>query len=260
MSSRSEQKQRARAEREAAEREAARSAGRRRRLYSLGAAVLAAAVMVAVAVAIGSSGSSKPKTSGASAKSDVTAVAQLLSGIPQSGNRLGMASAPVTIDYYGDLQCPVCRDFTLGALPELISTDVRAGTVKLRYRSLQTATADLATFRQQQVAALAAGRQRRLWHYVELFYRQQGTENSGYVTGPFLQRIAEQVPGLDLSAWTAARDNAALTAEVTADGAAAARAAAAATPTLIIAGPKGTRTAGDLSYAGIAADIAAVSS
>ena len=38
-------------------------------------------------------------------------------GIPQSGNALGNPTAPVTLEYFGDLECPICREFTLGALP-----------------------------------------------------------------------------------------------------------------------------------------------
>ena len=157
MASRAEQKQQARASaRRSSARRSSRRA-RRRRLYGLGGAVAIAAVIVVVAIAISSGGSSKPKTNGGG-KGDVAAVTALLRGIPQSGNRLGDPSAPVTVDYYGDLECPVCRDFTLGALPQLISKEVRAGKVKLRYRSLQTATSDPSTFRLQQIAALAAGR------------------------------------------------------------------------------------------------------
>jgi protein-disulfide isomerase len=260
MASRAEQKQQARAQREAIEREAQQSAARRRRLYGLGGAVAIAAVIVVVAIAISSGGSSKPKTNGAG-KGDVAAVTALLRGIPQAGNRLGNPSAPVTVDYYGDLECPVCRDFTLGALPQLISKEVRAGKVKLRYRSLQTATSDPSTFRLQQIAALAAGKQRRLWQFVELFYRQQGEEGTGYVTGPYLQRIAEQVPGLDLAGWTSARDDAALASEVGADSTDAGRIGANATPWLHIAGPKGTRAlSGNVSYTDLTSDVSAVSS
>ena len=32
---------------------------------------------------------------------------------------------------------------------------------------------------------------------VRFFYRNQGVENSGYVTAPFLRRLAHATPGLD---------------------------------------------------------------
>ncbi len=134
-------------------------------------------------------------------------VAALLSGIAQHGNTLGDAAAPVTLEYFGDLQCPYCREFTLGALVTLIQRYVRAGTLKIEYRSLESATRVPATFRTQQTAALAAGRQNKLWNFIELFYREQGRENSGYVTEGFLQGLAQQVPGLNLLAWSVARNS-----------------------------------------------------
>jgi hypothetical protein len=46
-----------------------------------------------------------------------------------------------------------------------------------------------------------------MWYFVELFYREQGREDSGYVTNAYLQAIARQVPGLNLSVWEAARED-----------------------------------------------------
>src|SRR5205807_9810713 len=76
---------------------------------------------------------------------------------PQSGNTLGRPNAPVTMQYFGDLQCPVCKSFTEGALQPLIQNYVRPGILKIEFRSLETATREPETFRTQQVAALAAG-------------------------------------------------------------------------------------------------------
>lgn len=64
----------------------------------------------------------------------------LLDGIPEHGNALGRPNAPVTLQYFGDLECPICHDFTLGALRRLIADDVRSGRLKIEYRSLSTAT------------------------------------------------------------------------------------------------------------------------
>ena len=137
-------------------------------------------------------------------------VASLLAGIPQRGNALGNPTAPVTLQYFGDLQCPFCRQFTFGALPVIIRRWVRSGTLRIEYRSMKTATRELETFKSQQIAALAAGKQNRLWDFIDLFYREQGRENSGYVDEDFLQGLAQQVPGLNLLAWTVARNDPAL--------------------------------------------------
>ena len=111
----------------------------------------------------------------------------------------------MTLQYFGDLQCPICKDFTLGALPTLIQKYVRTGKLKIEYRNLETATREPETFKTQQVAALAAGKQQKMWYYIELFYHEQGEENTEYVTENYLQTLAQQVPGLNLASWTAAQ-------------------------------------------------------
>ena len=131
----------------------------------------------------------------------------LLADIPQSANALGSATAPVTLQYFGDLQCPYCRDFTLEVLPSIIERWVRAEDLRIEYHALETATREPEVFVAQQVAALAAGRQERTWHFIETFYREQGEEGSGYVTDRFLEGIASQVPDLNLSQWTGDRSD-----------------------------------------------------
>jgi protein-disulfide isomerase len=257
MASRKEQKAALRAAREQREREIAAAGRRRRRLYQLGAVLGGAIVVVVAAVAIASAGHSKstPQASGAATR----AVNAELAGIPQSGNALGSSSAKVTMDYYGDLECPVCKDFTLGALPEVISKQVRPGDLQIRYRSLQTATRDASTFATQQVAALAAGRQNRMWQFVELFYREQGAEGTDYVNDGYLQKLAGQVSGLNVAKWKSDRSQPALSNEVSSDAQAATAAGASATPTLVIKGPGGTKTLdGDVPYSDVASAISAV--
>jgi protein-disulfide isomerase len=151
--------------------------------------------------------STTPHLAAAGVPSEVTA---LLAGIPQRGNRLGKPGAPLTVQFFGDLQCPYCRLFALSSLNTLISRYVRPGKLNIEYRSLRSATHDPETFVAQQVAALAAGKQNRLWNFVELFYREQREEDSGYVTEAFLDNLAQQVPGLNLVAWTASRGDAEL--------------------------------------------------
>jgi protein-disulfide isomerase len=70
-------------------------------------------------------------------------------------------------------------------------------------------------FKIQQVAALAAGKQQKAWQYLELFYHQQGEENSGYVNESYLQGLAQQVPGLDVAKWTNDRSDPVLATAVT---------------------------------------------
>jgi protein-disulfide isomerase len=166
----------------------------------------------------------------------------LLSGIPQAGAVLGHSRAPVTMQVFSDLECPFCRELALGAQNRLIRRFVRTGKLKIEFRSLETATREPLTFRAQQAAALAAGRQNKLWYFIEVFYREQGAEGSGYVTPAYLRRIARQVPGLNLSAWNAARASPALTATLDRDEQAAIQLRLRGTPSILLG-----RTGGRLS-------------
>jgi protein-disulfide isomerase len=234
MSTRAEQRAARRAEREARERAAASAAARRRRLSLLGGALVAAAIVVAIAIAVSSGGSSKNSAGG---RAGAQAVAAELRGVPQAGTTIGNPKAPVTITEYADLQCPICRDFNLNTFPELLSKEIRTGHVKMVYRNLETATSDSQVFRTQQTAALAAGKQSKLWNYVELFYRNQGSEDSGYVTGSFLSALARSIPGLDFSTWARDRGDSSLGAQVTADASAARKLGFNSTPSFVVQGP-----------------------
>jgi protein-disulfide isomerase len=45
---------------------------------------------------------------------------------------------------------------------------------------------------------LAAGLQDRLWNLQEALYRNQGAENSGWVTDDLIRELAGEIPGLDV--------------------------------------------------------------
>lgn len=249
MASRTKQKEEARARRLAEERARAERARRTRRLQMVGGTVVGAIIIVVVLILI-SSGGAKKETglqTGTNASSTVTAVNNMLAGIPQSGNTLGNAKAPVTMTYYGDYQCPVCQAFTLnGGFPQLVAKDVRSGKVKVVYKSFCTATCnspDPNVFSTQQAAGLAAGKQNQFWQYTELFYREQGAEDSGYVTESFLTGLARQLPSLNYTSWQSARSDPNLAAQVQSDIKSAQQLGVNGTPTLIFSGPKGQAAA-----------------
>lgn len=261
MASRKAQREEARARRLAEEKARLERERRQRRLRMIGGVVIAAVAVVVVAIAISSGGSHKGGLAkGTAATKTVSQVQSLLSGIPQNGTRLGDPKAPVTLTYYGDLECPVCQAFTLNAFKELVSKDVRGGKVQVVYKSLQTATQDQQTFQMQQVAALAAGEQQRFWNYVELFYHEQGQEGSGYVNETYLDSLAQQVPGLNINSWRSARNSSTLTAQIPSDAQQASAIGANATPTLVLKGPKGQAQpiAGDVPYSSLQKTIQSV--
>ena len=91
----------------------------------------------------------------------------------------GDPKAPVVLTEFADLQCPFCRDYALNVLPQIIERYVRTGRLRLelRLRAFLGADSDVAGR-----AAQAAATRDRMWNFVDLFYRNQGTENTGYVT------------------------------------------------------------------------------
>jgi protein-disulfide isomerase len=264
MASRTKMKEEARARRIAEERAAAERTRKRRRMQMLGGILIVAVAVIAVAIAVSSGGGGSKgiaKTNKDQAKT-IAAVSTLLSGIPQSGATLGNPKAPVKITYYGDLECPVCQAFTLqGGFPQLVQHEVRSGKAQVTFSPFQTATRDPQTFQTQQIAALAAGMQKKFWDFTELFYRQQGAEGTNYVTEDYLDTLAHQVPGLNYNQWLQDRKNPALLAEEQGQTATAAGLGVNSTPTLIFKGPKGTANppAGVLDYSQIQQAINQVS-
>jgi protein-disulfide isomerase len=243
MASRTKQKEAARARRLAEERAAAERARRARRTRMLGGVLALAVAIVGVAIAIsvsGGGGSSAPKPNSPAAKQASTTVNGLLAGVHQSGTTLGSPSAAVTVTEYGDLECAHCQDFALNAESQLIANDVKAGKVKLVFKSLETASGsnpDPSAFVSQQSAAYAAGAQNKAWNYILLFYHEQGQEGTAYVTQAYLEGLATQIPGLNLPQWLS--QSRSFTGQVTSDQQAAQASGYTSTPTILVQGPKG---------------------
>jgi protein-disulfide isomerase len=215
---RKQRREQARAQRKAMEEAAAAGAVRRARMTRLGIVVSVVVVAIVLVLVITSGGSKSGIPASKAAKNSVThEIAGLISGIPQSGNALGSPTAPVTLQYFGDLECPICREFTTGALPSIFAKWVRTGKLRIEYHSMETATREPEVFKTQQIAAYAAGKQNKAWYFIETFYHEQGEEDSGYVTEKYLQGIASQVPGLNLAKWTSDRNDPELANEVRTD-------------------------------------------
>jgi protein-disulfide isomerase len=225
-------------------------------------AVALAAVLIAISIG-GSKTASAVKPTSPAAKKAQTTVNALLKGIPQQGNTLGSPSAKVTLTEYGDLVCPVCKSFALGAENQLIANEVRSGKVKVVYKALETASgaANNSMFVPSQSAALAAGQQKLGWNFIELFYHEQGDETQSYVTDSYLGGLAKQISGLDFSQWSSDRQSSSLSTQVNKDMQDAASAGYSSTPTLLVTGPKSQARpiVGQASYSALQSAIKSVS-
>ena len=174
---------------------------RRTQLIAIGAF---AAVIVVVAIVIGLGGSDGEGGSDGDLSASSAQVESLFEGIPQDGVRLGEPDAEATVIEFVDLQCPFCAEFAVNAMPRVVEERVRSGELALELQILTFLGED--SVEAGQLAA-AAAQQDRLWHFADLFFLNQGAENTGYVTEEFLTDLAEATPGLDAEEALSQRDS-----------------------------------------------------
>ncbi|HEU4943858.1 MAG TPA: thioredoxin domain-containing protein [Solirubrobacterales bacterium] len=219
---------------------------RRQRVVQLGsAAAFLAIVVVAVLIVIGQSQTDGGDTSLEGA--DV--VRQELAGIPQDELVLGDPGARVTLVEFGDLQCPVCKGYAEEVIPDVIDSKVRGGEARIEFRNFTIISEESVP---AAAAAIAAGKQGRGWNFVELFYRNQGIERSGYVTDEFLTEIARGAGVPDIAKWDTDRKSRRVLSAVSADTTEAEQLGLGGTPSFAVEGPgtKGLEPLGTLGSAG----------
>jgi protein-disulfide isomerase len=227
--------------------------GRNAVFVGAGVAALGIAVVLILVSVLGSSngGSASPPPAVSAASTETTettpgapavpkiagaaATAALFRGIPQRLNQLGDPKAKVTMLEFADLQCPYCRDYTVGALPAVVKDYVRTGKVKLIFSGMEFIGADSDKALR---AVYAAGLQGKLWNYLDLLYKSQGAENSGWVTDGLLRQVGDSIPGLDTDKLMADRNSPDVEAALAASAQQASSARVNQTPTFF-AGPTG---------------------
>ncbi len=185
MASRKDEKEQRRQERLEAEQAESSQAARQRMFAIIGGVALVAVVVVVALIVISQSGGG-----GGGNANDITtnSTVDLVDGLDQNGTVLGDPNAKAKIVEFGDLQCPACKPFSDKSIPELLSGPVTAGDAQIEFKNfviIGPQSVDAAK------AALAASEQGRYWQFIETFYANQGTENSGYVTDEFLTNVAK---------------------------------------------------------------------
>jgi protein-disulfide isomerase len=220
---------------------AAQASERRQRLLKLGAAaVFGAILIVAAAILVSQSGSDSGGGNAGDIR-DAGLVNGQLEGIPQDGLVLGEPGVRTRVIEFGDLQCPVCKEYSETVIPKLIAGPVRQGKAKLEFRNYliigpQSVAAG--------AAAIAAGRQGKGWNYVELFYRNQGVENSGYADDAFLEAVARAAGVPDIARWNSDRKSPAVKKEMKQTSDQAVSFGFNGTPSFMVTGPNGTKALG----------------
>jgi protein-disulfide isomerase len=156
---------------------------RKRTLWLFAVSIVAALVVVGIAIALSQGGDD----AGGSGDDNPSGATRLFEGIPQHGARLGKPDAPLRMVEFIDLQCPFCAQYSAQILPTLVQRYVRSGKLSIELRPLAFIGDDS---ERGAKAVASAATQNRAWQFAELFYANQGPENSGYATPAFLRKIA----------------------------------------------------------------------
>jgi protein-disulfide isomerase len=167
------------------------SGGDAKRRNVILASIAAVAVVAVAAVLLLSGGGDDGNGGGASGggSAEVQGVQEtneMLDGIKEEGSALGDPEAPVTMIEFADLQCPFCKQFALSTYPVLVNDYVREGKLRIEFATLAFIGPDS---EKGARAAAAAGEQGREAYFTQLWYWNQGTENSGYADDAFIEKI-----------------------------------------------------------------------
>jgi protein-disulfide isomerase len=123
---------------------------------------------------------------------------RLFGGVPQEGDRVGSADAPVTIQVFNDLQCSSCQEAYLSTIPTLVEDYARPGDVQLDWRHYSNAESpeELGFY-----GAEAAAEQGYGWQYTYLFFRNQDEADKFGVDQHYLETVAGSIEELNYPEW-----------------------------------------------------------
>lgn len=119
-------------------------------------------------------------------------------GVSTTGEpALGSPQARVTIDEFGDFQCPYCGAFIRETEPQIIGKYVATGKARIVWHTLAFIGPESALAGR---AAWCAQQHGKFWAYFAVLYEHQGGENTGTFNTARLERWAGDV-GLDRTAF-----------------------------------------------------------
>ncbi len=116
-----------------------------------------------------------------------------------TGNMLGDANAPVTVEVYADFQCPVCGQFDRTTLKDIEDKYVKTNKVKIVFNHYAF-IGDEST--RAAEASECANAQGKFWEYADTLFNNQAGENQGAFSDANLEKFAQQV-GLDMDKYRA---------------------------------------------------------
>src|SRR6478609_9728838 len=127
----------------------------------------------------------------------------LFKGIPQKGLTLGNPKAPVTMEMFIDVQCPICKDYEVSHLPSVVNKYVRTGKVRLDLKPWAFIGGAGSQSFSGRLGLIAAAMQNKGFEYAKVLYDNQpdNSENTGYLTGQHMAQVAASVDGLNMAQW-----------------------------------------------------------
>jgi protein-disulfide isomerase len=174
------------------------------------ALVVIIAIVLAVVLASGGSKSSTGNTGPlpkignahwAGAEQGAVEANALFKGIPQKGLVLGKPSAPVEMEMFIDVQCPICQRYEVDSLPEIVDKYIKTGKVQLHMQPWAFIGGAGSQSFSGRLGLIAAAAQDKGFNYAKVLYDNQGTEESGWLDGKMMANIAASVDGLKLQQW-----------------------------------------------------------
>ena len=125
----------------------------------------------------------------------------LFKGIPQNDQALGNPKAPIEMQMFVDVQCPVCQSYEVTSLPTVVQRYIRTGKVQMQLKPWAFIGGAGSQSFSGRLGVIAAAQQNKGYEYAKVLYDNQGAEESGWLTGREMAVIAASVNGLNLAQW-----------------------------------------------------------
>jgi protein-disulfide isomerase len=149
---------------------------------------------------------------------------------------LGSPRAPVTIDEFGDFQCPYCGEYVRETGPRIIAAYVVTGKARIIWHTLAFIGPESALAGR---AGWCAEQRGKFWEYFAILYQHQDGENTGTFNTARLERWAGDL-GMDRTAFGECLVSSQSVAGLDAGARAAQQNGITATPSFIVNGQKAT--------------------
>jgi protein-disulfide isomerase len=107
-----------------------------------------------------------------------------------TGNTLGDANAPVTLEVYSDFQCPFCGQFDRTTLREIEDKYVKNGKVRVVFNHYILVGEESTRAAE---ASECANDQGKFWEYAATLFNNQAGENQGAFADAKLEGFAQQL-------------------------------------------------------------------